>query len=161
MRLQVLSCWRDRFRRACVRSIVPTVVLSVLLGTVSSGCSIGRSDAESTTVDRTLPQAFDARRVSLGEARRTGATPDTVNVAAYVVKIEICPEDWNCLLPDGIVVAETADPGRTGDTRRLPVRSPRQFVDGHRYLMSLEVAAPRTRDRDENTLALIGYTRLE
>jgi len=159
MCLHVPLCRRYRVRRACVWSILALLLLP--LGAVWSGCSVVESDAESTLVDRTLPQALDAQRVSLGEARHTGATPDTVNVAAYVVKIEICPEGWNCLLPDGIVVAETPDPGRSGDTRRLFVRSPRQFVEGRRYLMSLEVAGPPAQNRDENTLDLIGYSRLE
>lgn len=119
------------------------------------------SDSKSESADRTLPEALDARRVSLGDARRTLAPPDTVNIAAYVVEYRICPEKANCLLPDGVVIAESRDPDDDGQTRRIAVEKPRQFVKGSRYLISLSVTSPSDRNLDENLLEIIGYSRIE
>ena len=117
-------------------------------------------DASPEMPGRTLPEALDVRRVSLGEARGAVATPDTVNVAAYVVEHSICPENVNCLLPDGIVIAESPHPSRE-DVYRISVNSPRQFEKGHRYLISIDVSNPPAQNLDENLLHLIGYSRWE
>jgi len=124
-----------------------------------SGCSITGSDSE--TAERTLPAALDARRVSLADARRTVPAPDTVNVDAYVIKLVICPENANCLLPAGTIMAESREPDDEGNTRHIPVRKPRQFVEGRRYLISLSVTDPSDRNLDENLLDIIGYSPVE
>lgn len=135
------------------------LIPAVCLAFVVSGCSITGSDSE--TAERTLPEALDARRVSLTDARRTVPAPDTVNVEAYVIKLAICPENANCLLPDGIVIAGSREPDDEGKTRRIAVEKPRQFVEGRRYLISLIVADPSDRNLDENLLDIIGYSRIE
>jgi len=126
-----------------------------------SGCSIIGSDSESESAERTLPEALDARRVSLEDARRTVTTPDTVNLAAHVVELAICPGNYNCVLPDGIVIAESPDPDAQEDTRRIAVNSPRQFTEERRYLISVGVTNPSGRNVDENLLEVIGYSLLE
>jgi hypothetical protein len=84
-----------------------------------------------------------------------------VNVEAHVIDLAICPEKANCLLPDGIVIAESREPDSEGKPRRIAVGNPRQFLEGHRYLISLSVADPSDRNLDENLLELIGYSRME
>ena len=126
---------------------------------VLPGCSIFGSDPEPETAKRTLPEALDARRVSLADARRTVPAPDTVNVKAYVIELAICPENWNCFLPDGIVIAESREPDDQEKTRRITVESPRQFMKGHHYLISLSVTDPSDRNVDENLFEIIGYSR--
>jgi len=126
-----------------------------------SGCSIMGSESGPESAERTLPGAFDVRRVALTDARRTVPAPDTVNVEAYVIELAICPENANCLLPDGIVIAERREPDEEGKTRRITVESPRQFVVGRRYLISLRVTDPSDRNLDENLLGIVGYSRIE
>lgn len=133
----------------------------ICFGVAVSGCSVTGTDSRSKSAERTLPDTLDARRVSLADARRAVATPDTVNVAAHVVDYKICPENANCLLTDGVIIADHPDPEEQENTRYIAVDSPRQFVKGDRYLMSLDVMNPRDRTVDENLLALIGYSRLE
>jgi len=135
------------------------LIPAVCLAFVISGCSLTGSDSE--TAERTLPEALDTRRVSLADARRTIPAPDTVNVETYVIKLAICPENANCLLPDGIVIAESREPDDEGKTRRIAVEKPRQFVEGRRYLISLGVTDPADRNLDENLLEIIGYDRIE
>lgn len=135
------------------------IILVICFTLAVSGCSVIEPDSESA--ERTLPEAIDARRVSLEDARRTVTTPDTVNLAAYVVELAICPENYNCLLTDGIVIAESPDPDPQEDTRRIAVNSPRQFTEGRRYLMSVGVSNPSDRNADENLLDIIGYSLLE
>lgn len=135
------------------------LIPAVCLAFVMSGCSLTGSDSE--TAERTLPEALDTRRVSLADARRTIPAPDTVNVETYVIKLAICPENANCLLPDGIVIAESREPDDEGKTRRIAVEKPRQFVEGRRYLISLGVTDPADRNLDENLLEIIGYDRIE
>ena len=135
------------------------LIPAVCLAFVMSGCSITGSDSE--TAERTLPEALDTRRVSLADARRTIPAPDTVNVEAYVIKLAICPENANCLLPDGIIIAENREPDGEGKTRRIAVEKPQQFVEGRRYLISLSVTDPADRNVDENLLEIIGYDRIE
>lgn len=135
--------------------LIPAVCLTFVV----SGCSITGSDSETT--ERTLPEALDARRVSLADARRTVPTPDTVNVEGYVIDLAICPENANCLLPDGIVIAESRESDDEGKTRRIAVENPRQFVEGRRYLISLSVTDPSDRNLDENLLEIVGYSRME
>jgi len=135
--------------------LIPAIFLAFVL----SGCSITGSDSE--TAERTLPAALDARRVSLADARRTVPAPDTVNVDAYVIKLVICPENANCFLPDGIIIAESREPDDKGKTRRIAVEKPRQFVEGRRYLISLSVTDPSDRNLDENLLDIIGYSPVE
>ena len=137
------------------------LILVICFTFAVSGCSIIGSESESESAERTLPEAIDARRVSLEDARRTVITPDTVNLAAYVVELAICPENYNCLLPDGIVIAESPNPDSQEDTRRIAVNSPRQFTEGRRYLMSVGVSNPSDRNVDENLLDIIGYSLLE
>ena len=135
------------------------LIAAIFLAFVGSGCSITGSDSE--PAERTLPEALDARRVSLTDARRTVLAPDTVNVDAYVIKLAICPENTNCLLPDGIVIAESHEPDDDDKTLRISVEKPRQFVEGRRYLISLSVTDPSDRNLDENLLDIIGYSRIE
>jgi hypothetical protein len=135
------------------------IILVICFTLAVSGCSVIGPDSESA--ERTLPQAIDARRVSLEDARRTVTTPDTVNVEAYVIELAICPENVNCMLPDGIIVAESPDPDAQEDTRRITVNSPRQFTEDRRYLMSVGVSNPPDRNVDENLLDMIGYSLLE
>lgn len=137
--------------------LIPAGCLAFVI--VMSGCSLTGSDSE--TAERTLPEALDTRRVSLADARRTIPAPDTVNVEAYVIKLAICPEDANCLLPDGIVIAESREPDDEGKTRRIAVEKPRQFVEGRQYLISLGVTDPADRNLDENLLDIMGYSRIE
>lgn len=132
---------------------------AVCLAFVVSGCSITGSDSE--IAERTLPEALDVRRVSLENARRTVLTPDTVNVEAYVIKLVICPENANCFLPDGIIIAESREPDDDRKTRRIAVENTRQFVEGRRYLISLSVTDPSDRNLDENLLDIVGYSRIE
>ena len=136
-----------------------SIILVVCFTLGVSGCSVIGSDSKSA--ERTLPEALDARRISLEDARRTVTTPDTVNVEAYVIELAICPENANCTLPDGIIVAESSDPDAQEDTRRITVNSPRQFTEGRRYLMSVGVTNPPDRNVDENLLDMIGYSLLE
>jgi len=103
----------------------------------------------------------EARLAPLADARRTIPAPDTVNVEAYVIKLAICPEDANCLLSDGIVIAESREPGDEGKTRRIAVEKPRQFVEGRQYLISLGVTDPADRSLNENLLDIMGYSRIE
>ena len=140
-----------------VQQVSIILVICFTLGV--SGCSVIGSDSKSA--ERTLPEALDARRVSLEDARRTVTTPDTVNVEAYVIELAICPENANCMLPDAIIVAESPDPDVQEDTRRITVNSPRQFTEDRRYLMSVGVTNPPDRNADENLLDLIGYSLLE
>jgi hypothetical protein len=84
-----------------------------------------------------------------------------VNIEAYVIKLAICPENANCLLPDGIVIAKSREPDNEEKTRRIAVENPRQFVEGRRYLISLSVTDPSARNLDENLLDIIGYSRIE
>jgi hypothetical protein len=134
-------------------------ILSVFFVFILSGCSIIGPDSGSETARRTLPEALDGRRVSLEDARRTLSTPDTVTVEVYVVELAICPENWNCFLPDGIVIAESREPDDQEKTRRITVESPRQFMKGHHYLISLSVTDPSDRNVDENLFEIIGYSR--
>lgn len=137
------------------------LIFVICLALAVSGCSVVGSDSQSATAERTLPGALDARRVSLEDARRGVATPDTVNLAVHVVDLAICPERHNCLLPDGIIIAERPDPSAQEDTRRIAVDSPRQFTEDRRYLVSIRVTAPSDRNADENLFDIIGYSGLE
>jgi len=87
--------------------------------------------------------------------------PSRYNVEAYVIKLAICPENANCFLPDGIVIADSREPDDERKTRRIAVQKPRQFVEGHRYLISLSVTDPADRNLDENLLDIMGYSRIE
>jgi hypothetical protein len=147
--------------RAPIFSPWAGVVCVVSLAVVVSACSLTGSGSGDEVADRTLPEALEAQSVSFEDARRTIPPPDTVNVEAYVVELAICPEDAACFLPDGIVIAESREPEDHEETRRLVVDRPRQFVEGRRYLMSLEIRDPEGRNLDENLLEIIGYSEGE
>ena len=137
------------------------LIPAICLASVVSGCSITGTGSDSETAERTLPEALDARRVSLADARHTVPAPDTVNVGAYVIKLAICPENANCLLSDGIIIAESLEPDDERTTRRIAVEKPRQFTEGSRYLISLGVTDPSDRNLDENLLDIIGYSGIK
>ncbi len=152
---------RHRLEHTLLSSGKADFILAVFLVFILSGCSIIGSDSGSQAAKRTLPEALDTRRVSLEDAGRTISTPDTVNVEVYVVELAICPEKWNCFLPDGIVIAESREPDDEGKSRRIAVEKPRQFVAGRRYMISLSVTAPSNRNFDGNRLEIIGYSRIQ
>jgi hypothetical protein len=141
------------------RAILFLALVIALLS--ATGCTVLESDGDAPRAERTLPEALDVRRVSLQDARQTVQAPDTVNVEAYVVDYAICPQDANCFLPDGIIIAERPNPSSSKNTRRISMTSPRQFERERRYVLSVRVFDPPDRNLDERALHLIGYSLLE
>lgn len=109
-------------------------------------------------VEKTYPPALDLPVVDLSTVRSSSDVPDSFNVDVRVTGINVCPDNWRCIVPDGITIAEGNDDHTQLDTLRLAVREPRQFEVYQSYILTLE---PIVRDGWADPFRLTGYSPIE
>lgn len=133
--------------------------IGVLLAALPA-CALLEPDR--TAAERTLPEALELERVSLQALQRTASLPGSYNVHVFVVGVNECDPDARCVIPDGILVAETRTPDLPEDGLHLAVIQPRQFDRYQPYVLSIEAEPagwrhPETGE-EVRSFRLLGYS---
>jgi len=103
--------------------------------------------------DKTYPEAYDFKKVTLSELRNDFTVADSVNMDFYVVDLFECPENARCFIADYLMISESLV-GK--DSIAIGADMPSQFNVNEQYLFSLKV----TRDTLNNSFyfGVLGYS---
>lgn len=118
------------------------------------GCSTKVENKPDPT-DRTYPQAYNFKIVTIKQLKANVTTPDSVNVKAYVVERIYCPPDVECaaIVGNHIKIAEALH--NDENALHLSVTNPLQFKEKHLYTFSLEI---KKVNDEEKYFSLLGYS---
>lgn len=136
-------------------------IIFVMVFLILGGCSVSDSNHEDTapTVERTLPHALSLRTTTIQQLRNETTPPDSVNLDVFITAINVCPEDASCFIPDGIFVAESAEPDSSDERFYFSVLEPQQFETGQFYLLSVKIK--RNESGNRTFFDLLGYSKIK
>lgn len=140
---------------------VATLALIFALGGLPACALIGPDDVDMDLAERTYPEAFDLKLVTLDQLLNEVPAPGAYNVEVYVVAVQACPEGWNCDIADHLFIAEQRDPPNVAQGIMLFVEAPRQFRERGRYRFSLRVEDLDTEGAPFRRPILLGYSRVD
>ena len=116
------------------RAVAGTLLAAALV----AGCQVVGPD--SATTKKTLGAALILPEATLQEARHLATLPDSVNVRAFVVGVNVCPPSARCIMANGITLSDNRS--YSSGQAHLAVDSPQQFIAGWQYLFSLVRSSP-------------------
>ncbi len=116
---------------------LPPIQRIGLLGLIIGFTACGIVDPHQAA--KTYPDALELERVSLQALKETAPAPASYNLEVYVISRNICGACCKCIIPDGILIAESRNPELPEEGLRLAATAPRQFEIGYQYVMSVEV----------------------